>query len=441
MRSAAYSFALFAVVLTSTPFPANSEGLSEVLAIAMQNDAQILAAEENYQATMQARPIARAALLPQVSVQAETSDNRQETDGATFGIAGRDVDFNTHGYSINLSQALYHHDFYVQLRQSKNTVAQAHVELDAARQDLILRVADAYFNVLAAQDNLRFAQSETKAIGRQLEQAETRFEVGLAAITDVKEAQSSYDRSLASEIEAETALHIAIDALTTITGERIDHYQPVSDRMQLLSPEPNDVDAWVDTALDQNLSLLISEYDTKIAKQEVKLQQARHLPTLDIVASYSDFDTGGLSGSRESQDSRIGIELNLPIFEGGRAVYRTKEASHLHRASIHERERIRRETIRGTRDSFFNMVSGISRVHAFARAVESAEVAAEASQAGFEVGTRTSVDVLLALRTVFEAKRDHARSRYDYLLNSLRLKQAAGILKTDDVSAIDSWLN
>lgn len=419
---------------------ASAQGLMDIYQTAKSRDTEIRQAEANYIASIQARPIARASLLPQISLSAETSDNSLETDGQTLGVSGGDVDFNSHGYSLQLSQPLYNHSFYVQLRQAKNTVAKAKVELDSSKQDLIIRTVEAYFNVLAAEDTLRFATAEKNAINRQREQAEKRFEVGLVPITDVKEAQSSYDLSVAREIDAQIALELALDALAVITGDRIESLASLTDQVQLIRPDPNDVQDWIDTALNQNLALLINEYDTKIAKQEIELQQSQHLPTVDIVASYNDTDTGGLSGSRTAEDSRIGIELNLPIFEGGRTHYQTKESRYLYLAALEAHERIRRETVRDTRDSFHNVVAGISRVNAFSRAVESAEVAAEATEAGFEVGTRTSVDVLLTLRSVFEAQRDYSQSRYDYLLDTLRLKQAAGMLSSDDLVQIDSWL-
>ncbi len=415
-------------------------GLIDVYTIARSQDTDIRQAEANYNASAQARPIARAALLPQINLSAETSDNTQETEGQTFGVAGADVDFNSHGYSLRLTQPLYNHQFYVQLRQAKNTVAKARVELDNSKQDLIIRVTELYFNVLAAQDDLRFATAEKDAINRQREQAENRFEVGLVPITDVKEAQSSYDRAVAREIDAQIALELAIDALAVVTGERITDLKILSSRMQLLRPDPDSVTDWINTALNQNLSILINEYDTKIAKQEIKRNKSQHLPTLDIVASYNDSDSGGLTGSRKTEDSRIGLELNFPIFEGGRTYYQTKESEYLYQAALQANEKIRRETTRDTRDAYHNVVAGVSRVNAFNKAVESAEVAAEATQAGFEVGTRTSVDVLLALRTVYEAQRDYSRSRYDYLLDTLRLKRSAGTLSADDLVQIDNWL-
>ena len=418
----------------------HTSGLIDVYTIAKSQDTDIQQAEASYHASAQARPIARASLLPQISLSAETSDNTLETQGQTFGVSGADVDFNSHGYSLRLTQSLYNHDFYVQLRQAKNTVAKAQVELDASRQELVLRVTEFYFNVLAAQDDLKFASAEKEAINRQREQAENRFEVGLVPITDVKEAQSSFDSAIAREIDAQIALELAIDALAVVTGERVTDLKSLSQRMELVRPDPDNVTDWINSALNQNLALLINEYDTKIAKQEIKRNQARHLPTLDIVAAYNDSDSGGLTGSRKTEDSRIGLELNFPIFEGGRTHYQVKESQYLYQSALQAHEKIRRETTRDTRDAYHNVVAGISRVNAFNKAVESAEVAAEATEAGFDVGTRTSVDVLLALRSVFQAQRDFSRSRYDYLLDTLRLKSAAGTLSADDLLQIDAWL-
>ena len=379
-------------LLLNAALSVQAEGLVDIYQLSKAQDTEIREAEANFNASIQARPIARASLLPQLSASAETSDNTLDTEGQTFGVAGADVDFNSHGYSLRLTQPLYNHNFYVQLRQAKNTVAKAKIELDSSKQELIIRVVEAYFNVLAAEDSLRFAEAEKNAINRQREQAEKRFEVGLVPITDVKEAQSSYDRAVAREIDAQIAHELTLDALAVITGNRIDTLKTLSERVELLRPEPNDVHDWIDTALNQNLALLINEYDTKIAKQQIALNKSQHLPTVDIVASYNDTDSGGLSGSRKTEDSRIGLELNLPIFEGGRTHYRTKESRYLYQAALESHERIRRETIRDTRDAFHKVVAGISRVSAFDKAVESAEVAAEATQAGFEVGTRTSVE-------------------------------------------------
>ena len=440
MNSHLTRFSVVFLIITLISIPVHANGLVDVYSIAKSKDTEIREAEANFNAAAQARPIARSSLLPQISLNAETSDNSLDTEGQTFGVSGADVDFNSHGYGLRLTQPLYNHEFYVQLRQSKNTVAKAQVVLDDSKQELILRVTELYFNVLAAQDDLKFATAEKDAINRQREQAEKRFEVGLVPITDVKEAQSSYDSAIAREIDAQIALELSLDALAVVTEDRITNLKTLSSRMELVRPDPDSVEDWIHSALNQNLALLINEYDTKIAQQEIQRNRAKHLPTVDIVASYNDTDTGGLTGSRQTEDSRIGLELNFPIFEGGRTHYQTKESQYLYKAALEAHERIRRETTRDTRDAYHNVVAGISRVGAFGKAVESAEVAAEATEAGFEVGTRTSVDVLLALRSVFQAQRDYSRSRYDYLLDTLRLKRSTGTLKSDDLLQIDNWL-
>ncbi len=434
-------FFLLVICFITNIDSARANSLVDVYSMAKQTDADIQIAESKYNADAQARPIARANILPQASVKANTTDIHLKVDGETFGIPGRSVDFNEHGYTLSINQALYHHDFYVQLRQAKNSVARAKIDFDAAQQDLMVRTADAYFNVLAAQDTLTFRNSEKEAIERQLEQAKKRFEVGLIAITDVKEAQASYDLAAAREIEAQIALETSKDALEVIIAQRLEALHPLSDRMELVSPEPNDTEEWVYKALEQNLALLSSEYTTKIATQEIKLQQSRHLPTLDIVGTYQDLDSGGLTGSRELEDTRIGLELNIPLVVGGRTYYQTKEARYNAELAQNQHEKVRRETIQSTRNAYLNVIAGISRVKALAQALDSTEAAARAAEAGFQVGTRTSVDVLLTLQETFLAKRDYSRARYDYLLNTLRLKQAAGILSIDDLLKIDGWLN
>lgn len=420
---------------------AHALSLMDVYMLAKQQDPDIRAAESRYNAEVQATPIARANILPQVNLTASTTDVSQKVDGTTFGISGREVDFNDHRYTLSITQALYHHDYYVQLRQAKNSVARASIDLDAAYQELITRTADAYFNVLAGQDSLSFRRSEKEAIKRQLEQAMKRFEVGLIAITDVKEAQASYDLVVAREIEAVNALDISKDKLGVIIAEYVNEINPLSNRMQLIKPDPNNIDEWINKALIENLNLLSSEHTRKIAQQEVKLQQSQHYPKLDIVASHADTDTGGLTGSREVEDSRIGLELSFPILEGGRTYYRTKEARFRAELSNNEHEKVRRETIRITRAAYLSIVAGISRVKALAQALESTEAAARAAEAGFQVGTRTSVDVLITLQATFGAKRDYSRARYDYLISTLKLKQAVGTLSVNDVVQIDGWLN
>jgi|TARA_B110000977_G_scaffold78491_1_gene105639 outer membrane protein len=433
-------FHLFTLGLIASLNSLQAESLSEVYNQALVRDTQIREARANFEASALARPLARASLLPQISLSAETSDNYVKTVGNTFGVPGSSADYNSHGFSLRLDQPLYNHSLYVQLRQARNTVAKAQAILDASEQTLILRVAEAYFNILGAEDTLTFARSEKEASQRQHEQAKIRFEVGLAAITDMKDAQAVYDQAVAAEIDAKIAVELALDELAVIIGERIPEVTPLAINIALSRPNPESIEDWVETALKQNLSLLINNYDTKIAQQEIAKRQAAHLPTLDIVATHTDTDTGGISGSRHSKSSRIGLELSLPIFKGGRTYYSSKEGAYLYQAAQQSNIQLRREVTRDARMAYHNVVAAISRTEAFARATESAQLAATATELGFEVGTRNSVDVLLAQRRLFQAKRNHARARYDYLIDSLRLKQAAGILNSADLFEMEAWL-
>jgi outer membrane protein len=422
------------------PSSSIANGLTDVYLIAKNQDPIIREADANYQASAMAHPLARASLLPQINFTAETSENRLDTKGATFGVPGRKVNFNSNGYRLSLIQSLYNRNFIIQLRQSKNTVARAQIELDLSQQNLILRTAEAYFEVLAARDNLRFIGAEKGAIEQQRDQAVNRFEVGLSAITDVKEAQSSYDLAVAKEIEARNNLELSLDNLTMITGSRIVELSQLAQEMMPLDPQPNDMQSWIDSALNQNLRLLINEYDTTIAHQQIELSRSGYHPTLDIVASHNDSESGGLSGKRKTEESRVGLELNIPLFVGGRNYYQTKESRYRYEAALQAHEQIRREVKRDTAQAFHNVIASVSRVNALAKALESAHVSAEANNVGFEVGTRTSVDVLIALQAVYEAQSNFARSRYDYLLNTLKLRLATGTLNVDDLANIDQWL-
>ncbi len=428
------------VCILITPL-GQANGLTDVYLIAKDQDPIIRQANANYQASALAQPLARASLLPQINLSAETSENRLDTKGDTFGVPGRKVSYNSNGYQISLTQPLYNRNFIIQLRQARNTVARAQVELDLSEQDLIIRTAEAYFEVLAARDNLQFISSEKEAIKHQRDQAENRFEVGLSAITDVKEAQSSYDISIAKEIEAYNNLELSLDNLAMITGQRIVDLSQLTQEIDPLFPEPNDIENWIDNALNQNLRLLINEYDTSIAHQQIQLSRSGYHPTIDIVASHSDTESGGLTGKRKTDDSRVGLELNIPIFLGGRNYYQTKESRYRYESALQAHEQIKREVKRDTAQAYHNVIASVSRVKALAKALESAQISADANNIGFEVGTRTSVDVLIALQAVYKAQSDFARARYDYLLNTLKLQFAAGTLNVDDLAKIDRWLH
>ena len=419
---------------------AHAADFQEIYQLALKQDATFQAAQHQYLAARETKPQARSFLLPQVTLGAgyeRTSEKVKRSSQPTL-----DSDFNTTTYGLNIGQVLFNRELFISLDQADTSVAQAEAQLEAARQNLIVRVAEAFFNVLAAEDTLRFSEAEKDAIGRQLEQAQKRFEVGLIAITDVKEAQADYDNAVASEIAARNALDIANSALSVLVGQSPGELNKLSERMPLVIPNPENADQWRDKALEQNLQLIATQLSTENARLEIKRARAGHYPTLDLTAGANETDIdGGFFGARDTRDLSIGVELNLPIFSGGLVRSKTREA----KAGFDEAQELltqqRRDTAKQARDAYLNVISGISQVKALRRAVESNQAAAEATQAGFDVGTRTSVDVLIALRNLFSAEREHAIARYNYVVDTLRLKQAAGSLSVKDVSTINRWFD
>jgi outer membrane protein len=415
--------------------------LLKTFELAANEDPIFQAAQANYLAAREAKPQARSFLLPQINAGASYERTGQTTKRSSIVRGGLSSDIETTQYGLNLNQVIFNRDIFLGLDQADATVAQAEAELQAARQDLILRVAQAYFDVLGAEDTFRFTTAEKKAVGRQLEQAQKRFEVGLIAITDVKEAQANYDTAIADEIVARNNIDIARNGLAIIIGQFFGNLSKLSERMQLVSPEPEDPDQWMQRALEQNLQVVATRFAAETAGLEVKRQRAGHYPTLDMTASANQRNsTGGILGA-ETGELSIGLELNLPIYSGGLVNSRTREAHFNHLQAQELLIQQRRDAAKLARDSYLNVIAGISRVRALKRAVESNQASADATRAGFEVGTRTSVDVLIALRALFNAERNYASSRYEYLLETLSLQQAVGILSVDDLENINKWLD
>lgn len=440
--------------------PAGAESLLEVYQRALQSDPLIREAEANRRATEEAVPQARGLLLPQLS--ASASESRGTAEGAsafqqvtptgeTITVTSdfQDESIETTQWQIELRQTVFRWDQFVGLKQAGKQVARAEADFEAAQQDLIVRVANRYFEVLAAEDALEAAQASKRAIDRQLEQAQQRFEVGLIAITDVQEAQAAYDLAIAEEIAAKRQLASAREFLREITGEYLKDLETPGQQLALETPDPAEEDDWVNTAFEQNLALIAARLNAEIASQEIDSRRSGHYPTLDLVATRSDFDRefersneGGPFNdvfNNQTADS-IALEFRIPLFSGGRTSAQVREAVHLHRAARERLQRVARETERQARDAYLGVLAEISRVKALRQALSSAKTALEATEAGFEVGTRTTVDVLDAQQQVFSARTNYRRARYDYLLNVLRLKQAAGILRIQDLEEIDSIL-
>ena len=415
---------------------AAAEDLAQVYRLALQNDAQLMIAEANYLTAIQELPLAESANLPQIFFNANAGV--RESENSETGSNSSD----NIGYSVDLTQSLYDTEVKGNISVAEANSAAALARLKSSRQDLILRVSETYFSILAAEDNVEFAYAERNAIARQLEEAQKRFEVGLIAITDVQEAQASFDNAEAQVILAENIRENAYQALVVLTADTsIRQLVPLGENLDLTLPEPATVQSWVLLAQNNNLDLIAAQQDLNAARFERDKQNRNRNPTVDLIASVGDNDTNDdLLGDSREQDVRVGVELNIPLYVGGRIGAERQQAESAFIAAQNTALLQNRLATQQSRTAYLDVVSGISQVKAFDQALESSNIALEATQAGFEVGTRTSVDVLISLRETYRAQRDYASSRYEYVLNKLRLKQAAGILNEDDLIEVNGFL-
>lgn len=416
--------------------------LIEVYNIAVKNDPELMASEAKHKATMQDYPIARSYLLPNLKFSASSQRTRESIDGSVYGRSTSTTQFTTDEYSINLKQPLYRRDLFALLEKSEYEVAKSLAERDAARQDLIIRVAESYFNILDSIDNISYVKSENVAIKSQLSESKKRLEVGLIAITDYAEAQASYDLSETKYIEAENLSDLSKESLYVLTGKQFKKFSSLTLDIKAKDPNPDNIKAWEDFAIKQNLELLAYKRAQDVAITNLKYERSKHFPTLDIYGAVKETDKGGgSSGAFESNNDYIGIELNIPIFIGGNTYYNSKKAYYLEEQARYNLIKKKREIVRDSRQAFLNLKSSISKVKASKKALESNELSVEYNKAGFEVGTRSTTDVLLALKDLFKAKKNYSKAKYEYLISNLKLKKSIGTLSIDDLEIINTWLN
>ena len=426
------------ILITMNCFSAD---LVSIYSLAERNDPTYQQEISIHRVVIESKPQALSKLLPSINLSGNTKRNAQDitTSGASIGSDG-EIDFNSHGYSLSITQPLFRRDSFIALEQADSQIKESEVKLAKAQQDLIINVSENYFNVLTSLDNLEFAKIEVKSLSRQLEQANQRFEVGLSAITDVQEAQAGYDLAIAQEIQAINTVDNAKEEVRELTGEYIDKFDSLGENIMLVKPSPEEIDSWTQLAIEQNLDISAANYALETARKEIKKQSAGHLPTVDIVASHGYDSTGGRFGNTRTDRSVIGLELNIPIYSGGIVSSKTREAHESYNQSMHYLEKARRAAQRSTREAYLGVISGISQVNALKQAVVSSETALLATEAGFEVGTRTAVDVVASQRTTSKARRDYSNAKYEYILNTLKLKRAAGTLSPDDLNLINAWL-
>ena len=442
---------------------AQAESLRDIYELALENDATLKSQQALYLAGLEDEKAARSQLLPQVS--ARYSFENSDTDTTSPGIIGIDpvtgapiigstfdnTDADTEGYTVSLQQAIFDLPAWFSFQSGKEVSKQVEATFAANQQNLIVRVVEAYLAVLRSQDNLRAAVAREEAFGRQLEQNQQRFEVGLIAITDVYESQAAYDLAQVDRIAEENNVAVALENLTVLTGKRHDNLDLLVESFDATMPQPADRGAWVEFALANNYNLKAAQYAEEAARQTAKARRLAHAPTISGTASYSDLETDGtrfqdpagifnFPPDQEREATVWGVELNMPLYTGGGISAERRRAAQQFNAAREDRINLTRQTVTDARSLHMTVVNDVARVAARRQAIVSSKSALDATQAGYEVGTRNIVDVLNAQNTLFSAIRDYANSRYDYIVNTLRLKEQAGLLSPEDVITLNDFL-
>jgi outer membrane protein len=437
---------------------AQGKDLMGVFEDAVHNDPVIRQADANRLAAREAKPQAISALLPQVTGNAGLTGDHNSGTQPFFGTNPNGTAFveplaavqdtTTKTWGLTLKQNVFSWSNWMTLKQASKEVAQAEANYQAAEQQLVLRVAQAYFNVLAADDTLQADQTSLEAIARQLDQANQRFQVGLIAITDVEDAKAARDTAASTVIAAKRTLATAEDQLQEITGQKYDRLAKPGRDMPLDNPDPADEGKWVDISLEQNLSLISSRLQADIARENVHIAEGGHLPSIDITAGRSyqaqgvDYVFGGTPFPYDVyyNDRQITLQVTMPIFSGGYTQSKVRQAEYQWIAAKEGVVQSSRATERQARDAYLGVISGIARVQSLRQALESNQTALKATEAGYDVGTRTSVDVLNARKNLVQAQTDYAASKYDYIVSILQLRLAAGNLDRTQLTQINGWL-
>ncbi|WPL17598.1 Outer membrane protein TolC precursor [Thiorhodovibrio winogradskyi] len=423
---------------------AHAANLLDIYDLAVSSDPTLRESEQTFYATRENKPQAQALLMPNFSLSGNVNYNNVETDrsGLTSqfgGGTGRDT-YQTSGASAVFSQSVYNRGSWVQLSQADNTIAQAEAQYQAAQIDLMVRTTEAYFDVLRANDAVRVQKALETANERQLEQSRQRFEVGLVAITDVNESQAAYDRSRANLISAENDLNNKWEALRRIIGPVSLPLARLGDRLPLAPPEPNDIDTWAKTALARNFNVVAAQQAAESARKGIEVERSAYYPSVDLQAGYEIARSEARTGV-DTDSGFVGLNLTVPIYQGGAVASRTRQAGYNFRAAQDRLDQQRRAVINQVNDAFRGILSSISDVKARQAAIVSARSALESTQAGLEVGTRTQVDVLNAQQNLFQAEFEYLSARYDYIINGVLLHQATSTLNREVLAMGNAWLN
>ena len=454
---------LAATLAACIPAFASAEDLVQIYQQARQSDPTLAAADANKNVTGEGVPQARSALLPQINGTYGYSHSDSGSKGldttvipdqaGNFALVTTDIAGRSRPANLMLTQSLFNWGNISRLRSANALAEGAEFTYDAASQDLLVRTATAYFGVLTAEDQLTFAQLNEKSLQKQLDQAQQRFEVGLSAITDVHVAKAQHDAAIAQVIIAENAVQTARESVVQITGKEFGELKKLRDPLPLEKPEPADAQSWVDLASKQNPQLASAQKSVDAAEHNISAQRAGHFPTLSASITRSDTPSWGtvneFAGGQHftipgnnalSTDTTIGVTLNVPIFTGGLVSSQTRQAVYQRDAQQDQLELVRRTVFANTRNAYRAVIAGISEVEAAKAAVVSAQSALDATQAGFEVGTKTILDVLTSQSTLLQAQSSYSQARHQFVLSGLQLKEAAGIVAAKDVEAVNALL-
>jgi outer membrane protein len=423
--------------------PVLAEDLLQIYDLAVQSDPVLKQAEQQLMATREVKPQALSLLLPNIGVGASGQYQNVKAYGLSTpaGTRDREDSFSSGVGSAQLNQTVYNRAQWIGLKQSDDVISQAEAQYRTSQIELMVRTTVAYFEVLRRADAVRVQEALMRANERQLEQSKQRFEVGLVAITDVNESQAAYDSSRANVITAKNILDNSWEALRVIIGNQKVPLARLGDNLPLTPPEPNDIEAWTKAALENNYNIQAASQAVAVAKKQIEIERSGHYPTLGLQAGYdlarSDSDYFG----SDTDSAYIGLNLNIPIYQGGAVTSRTRQAGYSLGAAQEQLDQVRRSVIQEVNDAFRGVISSISDVEARKAAIVSATSALESTEAGLEVGTRTQVDVLNAQRNLFQAEFEYLSARYSYIINGVRLYQATSGLTRDVLDRGNSWLN
>ena len=420
-----------------------ADTLNDIYESALLNDPVLRAARASFNAERETKNIARGALLPQLAISGDYTES-EINDNPTSVSTGL-IDTNTTTYGVSLSQAFFDMPSWYSFKSGKALSDSAQAQFSADQQSLIIRVSEAYFNVLRAYDNLQTRSAEQRAIQRQLEQTRERFEVGLLPVTDVHEAQAVFDDAAVNSLEARGALNIAFEGLQVLTGRDHEALAGLTETFMATNPEPLSNQEWVDFAIGNNFQLKVAELGKDAAYNSAKAAAAARLPKITGRATYYESDMDGTRYTNPIETQQDGhsfvVSVTMPIWMGGSVDAKRRQAKQRSIASKEGYSATKRNVIQASRSLHQLVLTNTARVKARKQSITSADSALQATQAGYEVGTRNIVDVLVAQRSVYQARRSYANARYDYILSMMRLKEVAGQLAPDDIYQLNGWLD